>query len=310
MFQDLDGMQPPIQDDAVRDKQGHVVTGGALFRKYLLTRCQEEFERGWELNLPDKPEGETQEAVLLSDEYYLAAAAKRKGLGLVQFIGELYKLGMLNIRIMHECVHKLLDFKGMPDESSVESLVKLLRTVGQTMEKDQKGMEMVKVYFDRIENAMTTEGLPSRTYYMLLDMRDLRRNHWVSKDSDKGPKTIQEIRNDAARAQDAARANNMRGPGGRPPMGGRDGGRQYSSGPPPPDYTKNHVGIDDLKKLARNARSNQSFAATSLGPSSMLGSRSNSGRRGLGPMSKDDSGPTSRTGTPPVKDKETRNQFE
>jgi translation initiation factor 4G len=312
MFQDLDGMHPPIQDDAVRDKAGNVVTGGALFRKYLLTRCQEEFERGWEVNLPDKPEGETQEAVLLSDEYYEAAAAKRKGLGLVQFIGELYKLGMLNIRIMHECVHKLLDFKGMPDESSVESLVKLLRTVGQTMERDGKGLEMVKVYFDRMQNAMHTEGLPSRTYYMLLDIIDLRRNGWVSKDSDKGPKTIQEIRNDAARAQDAARQNNMRGGGGRPPMGGRDGGRQYSSGgmPPPPDYTKNHVGIEDLKKLTRNARSNQSFAATSFGPSNMLGSRSNSGRKGLGPMSKDDSGHSSRTGTPPVKDKETRNAFE
>jgi translation initiation factor 4G len=219
---------------------------------------------------------------------------------------------MLNIRIMHECVHKLLDFKGMPDESSVESLVKLLRTVGQTMERDGKGLEMVKVYFDRMQNAMHTEGLPSRTYYMLLDMIDLRRNGWVSKDSDKGPKTIQEIRNDAARAQDAARANNMRGPGGRPPMGGRDGGRQYSSGgvPPPQDYTKNHVGIDDLKKLTRNARSNQSFAPTSLGPSNMLGSRSNSGRKGLGPMSKDDSAPSSRTGTPPVKEKETRNAFE
>jgi translation initiation factor 4G len=95
-------------------------------------------------------------------------------------------------------------------------------------------------------------------------------------------------------------------------MGGRDGGRQYSSGgvPPPQDFTKNHVGIDDLKKLARNARSNPSSVVTSFGPSNMLGSRSNSGRKGLGPMSKDDSGPSSRTGTPPVKDKETRNAFE
>jgi hypothetical protein len=31
----------------------------------------------------------------MSDEYYIAAAAKRRGLGLVKFIGELYKLGML-----------------------------------------------------------------------------------------------------------------------------------------------------------------------------------------------------------------------
>ena len=53
------------------------------------------------MNLPEKPEGVTEEAAMLSDEYYIAAAAKRRGLGLVKFIGELFKLGMLTERIMH-----------------------------------------------------------------------------------------------------------------------------------------------------------------------------------------------------------------
>jgi translation initiation factor 4G len=125
-------MSPEIRDETVVDKHGNPVVGGALFRKYLLNRCQEEFERGWEVNLPEKPEGQSGEAALLSDEYYIAAAAKRKGLGLIQFIGELYKLKMLTLRIMHECVLKLLDFEGLPDESAIESLVKLIRTVGST----------------------------------------------------------------------------------------------------------------------------------------------------------------------------------
>lgn len=55
------------------DKNGNPVVGGALFRKYLLNRCQEEFERGWEVNLPEKPEGENAEAALLSDEYYIVS---------------------------------------------------------------------------------------------------------------------------------------------------------------------------------------------------------------------------------------------
>lgn len=88
-----------IKDENIRDKNGNVVAGGSLFRKYLLNRCQEEFERGWKINLPPKPEGVTEEIAMMSDEYYIAAAAKRRGLGLVKFIGELYKLGMLTERI-------------------------------------------------------------------------------------------------------------------------------------------------------------------------------------------------------------------
>jgi len=164
----LETMDSDIKDENVVDRNGKPVTGGALFRKYLLNRCQEEFERGWEVNLPDKPEGQTEEAAMLSDEYYIAAAAKRRGLGLIQFIGELYKLGMLTVRIMHECVMKLLNFEGVPDESAIESLVKLLRTVGATMDNSEQGHGMIGAYFERIEKIMNTPGLPSRMHFMLL----------------------------------------------------------------------------------------------------------------------------------------------
>ena len=130
----LESMSADIKDENIKDKNGNTVTGGNLFRKYLLNRCQEEFERGWKINLPPKPEGQAEEAVMLSDEYYIAAAAKRRGLGLVKFIGELYKLGMLTERIMHECVKKLLDYDGLPDEAEVESLTSLLRTIGSSLD--------------------------------------------------------------------------------------------------------------------------------------------------------------------------------
>ncbi|KAL8965796.1 MAG: hypothetical protein Q9183_003681, partial [Haloplaca sp. 2 TL-2023] len=113
----LESMSPEIKDESVRNQKGEIQVGGALFRKYLLTRCQTEFEQGWKVNLPEKPEGESEEAAMLSDEYYKAAAAKRRGLGLVRFIGELYKLNMLTERIMHECVKKLVDYEGTPDEA-------------------------------------------------------------------------------------------------------------------------------------------------------------------------------------------------
>lgn len=164
----LESMSPDIKDESIRDKAGNVVAGGSLFRKYLLNRCQEEFERGWKANLPPKPEGDTEEAAMMSDEYYVAAAAKRRGLGLVKFIGELYKLGMLTERIMHECVKRLVDYEGMPDEAEVESLTNLLRTIGASLDVSEKGHTLMDVYFARIKMMMETEGLNSRLHFMLL----------------------------------------------------------------------------------------------------------------------------------------------
>lgn len=314
----LETMSPEIKDENVRDRLQNPVVGGALFRKYLLNRCQEEFERGWEVNLPEKPEGQNEGAVMLSDEYYIAAAAKRRGLGLIQFIGELYKLGMLTLRIMHECVLKLLDFEGTPDESAIESLAKLLRTVGYTMENTEAGPKMINMYFERIQKVMNTEGLPSRMHFMLLDVVDLRKKGWKSKDDAKGPKTIQEIHQEALVAQQQAELersrSNQRGGGPRQQMG-RSDARSFSGNSmmPPPDYPRNQLGMDDLRKLSKGASGrNLSNSPAQLGPSSMFTSRSSSGRKGLGPSGLmrggEESGASSRTATPPTqKDKESTN---
>ena len=190
----LESMSPEIKDENILNK-GEVVHGGALFRKYLLNRCQEEFERGWKLDLGDKPEGETEEAKMLSDEYYKEAAAKRRGLGLVRFIGELYKLAMLTERIMHKCVQKLVDYEGMPDEAEVESLTNLLRTIGQPLDSTNNGPRMMDVYFMKINEMIAIEGLPSRLRFMLMDIVDLRKRNWHSKGGAlKGPTTLEEVR--------------------------------------------------------------------------------------------------------------------
>jgi translation initiation factor 4G len=311
-------MSPDIKDENIKDKHGNVVTGGALFRKYLLNRCQEEFERGWKVNMPPKPEGQTEEAALLSEEYYIAAAAKRRGLGLVKFIGELYKLGMLTERIMHECIKKLLELdENGPDESEVESLVSLLNTVGQNLEQSERGPALMNVYFERIVSIMNHPDLPSRLKFKLLDVIDLRKHGWQSKNDDKGPKTLAEIHADAQRKQQEAELERIRqqtsnrGGGGRLPMG-RGDARNFSGGRgmPPPDYTSNNVGTDDLRRLgARTTRNSSNPNGPTLGPSSLFSSgRTNSGRRGLGPGSilgrGEESGNSSRTGTPPQREKD------
>ncbi len=80
----------------------------------------------------------------------------------------------------------------------------------------------------------------------------------------------------------------------------------YGNHAPPPDYASSKVGSDDLRRLraTRNA-----YQPMSFGPSSRLGSRTNSGRKNLGPggnlvRGSDDSAASSRTGTPPAGKKE------
>lgn len=321
----LESMSPEIKDENILDKKGEVVHGGALFRKYLLNRCQEEFERGWKLDLGDKPEGETEEAKMLSDEYYREAAAKRRGLGLVRFIGELYKLGMLTERIMLECVKKLVDYEGMPDEAEVESLTNLLRTIGQALDNTKNGPQMMNAYFTKINEMIVIEGLPSRLRFMLMDIVDLRKKNWHSKGGVlKGPTTLEEVRAQAVQAErekemQRQQDNSRRGGGGgvRPPIG-RGDARNFSGGGqfgmmPPPDYHKNTVGMDDLRRLGSKSGSRQvsSQGQPTFGPTSMFGAPrgSNTRRPGMTSAQKDDSGASSRTGTPPAQ-KEKREKEE
>ncbi|TVY49882.1 Eukaryotic translation initiation factor 4 gamma [Lachnellula occidentalis] len=318
----LETMSPDIKDESILDKNGNIVSGGNLFRKYLLNRCQEEFERGWKMDLGEKPEGErgeekTGEAAMLSEEYYIAAGAKRRGLGLVQFIGELYKLSMLTERIMHECVKKLVDYTGIPDEAEIESLTKLLKTIGANLDSTEKGKPMMDVYFSRIEALVVTPDLPSRLRFMLMDIVDLRKKRWQSKEQNKGPKTLEEVRAEAEAAAAQKAAENARGPRGGGGGGGGGGGRmqmgrgdsrnfsnQYGN-QPPVDYQKNTVGMDDLRRLTnKNSTNRHSSQQMSFGPTSMFSSRSNSRQNKMGPggslsRTGEDSGASSRTGTPP-----------
>lgn len=108
----MEQISPGVQDEQIRDAAGAPVPGGQLFRKYLLIRCQGDFERGFETR-------DTGKSDLFSSTYY---SAKQRGLGLIKFIGELFKLQMLTERIMHECIKKLLGNVEDPDERDLESL--------------------------------------------------------------------------------------------------------------------------------------------------------------------------------------------
>lgn len=91
---------------------------------------------------------------------------------------------------------------------------------------------------------------------------------------------------------------------------GRGDARNFSTGNF--QQNSNQVIGDDLRRLKGSANRSSSGNVT-LGPTSMFSSRSNSGRR-MGPGGAlgrpgEDSGASSRTGTPPVRENSSSNAF-
>ncbi|XP_037077135.1 eukaryotic translation initiation factor 4 gamma 3-like [Pollicipes pollicipes] len=184
-------------------KEGKPVT----FRKLLLTKCQEEFEKDKSLGVNREArqleiEAQTDPALRREKAHALAEEERRVRLrsnGNIRFIGELYKLGMLTDRIMQQCIVKLLHDK---HEDSYECLTKLVTTIGQKLEKaEQTRGKNLSPQFDEFRRLSTDKALSSRVRFMLQDLIELRANSWVSTRAAGQPRpmTIEEVHEQARR---------------------------------------------------------------------------------------------------------------
>ncbi|KAL6449962.1 hypothetical protein SBY92_000747 [Candida maltosa Xu316] len=182
-----------IKDESIVLKDGSVPSGGVLARRILLSTCQREYEKGWSDKLPTNPDGSPLEPEMMSDEYYAMAAAKRRGLGLVKFIGHLYNLNMLNDQVIFDQSKNTVD----PSEDSLENLVQLIKTVGEKLDSNESTRSMIRFVFENVEKIINGIELSSRIKFMLMDLQDLRAAKWKSSKADAGPKTIEEIHRDA-----------------------------------------------------------------------------------------------------------------
>ncbi|KAF9007138.1 armadillo-type protein [Cyathus striatus] len=202
----MEQISSKVQDEGIKNNQGKPIAGGQLFRKYLLNRCQEDFERGWKLNMEtgsssataNAPEDDTTRAVneasktvgggcdtLSPDEDGAYQRTRRQGLGLMKFIGELFKLQMLTERIMHECVKKLLGNIEDPEEEEIESLCKLLTTVGQILDTPKAKAHM-DVYFSRMEELSRSNQFRPHIKNTLRDVIELREHKWIASNTFSG----------------------------------------------------------------------------------------------------------------------------
>ncbi|KAF9486007.1 ARM repeat-containing protein [Pholiota conissans] len=176
-----------MQDDDIRDYEGKPFDGGQPFRDCLFILCWVYIEWGRMAKQTIAPTAVAKVDVdrTVNDvnaKYYAAQKAKRQGLGLIKFIGELFKLQVLTEHVMHEYVKKLLDNIDNPEEEVIESLCKLLTTVGEILDHPESRAHL-DVYFSRMKQLMKSPNINSRMQYMLLDVIELRERKWVSRTS-------------------------------------------------------------------------------------------------------------------------------
>ncbi|ORX56526.1 hypothetical protein BCR36DRAFT_319935 [Piromyces finnis] len=188
-------------------------TNNNVFRKLMLNRCQEEFENNKDNRWSDGDEDEKPVAQMTDEEKLEYSKKqsertkkKRRSLGNIRFIGELYMCQMITQKIIRFCFWTLFNQLKSPDEESVECLCFLFRTVGNKVENQliaiEKDNETLKEwskewnrYFSDMNSLSKNKAFPSRMRFMLMDIIELRKNKWKSKDN--GPKTIAEIHKEA-----------------------------------------------------------------------------------------------------------------
>ncbi|KAI4518893.1 ARM repeat-containing protein, partial [Schizophyllum commune Loenen D] len=202
----MEQISPKVQDDGIRNAECKPITGGQLFRKYLLICCQEFFERSWMSkevtaaaaaikaveSANEKKQGGDNEPDLYSDEYYAAQKAKRQGLGLIRFLGELFKLQMLPERVMHQCVQKLLGNFDDPKEEDLEGLCVLFTTVGELLDIPRAHVHM-DVYLARMKELTKMLTVSPRLRFSLQDVIELRQRNWRARRPAAEPTSLAQI---------------------------------------------------------------------------------------------------------------------
>lgn len=187
----------------------------AVFKKRLITQCQKEFEKHRDNELVknnverlkeiDDEEDATKQEELRAAYELESYKIRRRAVGTVHFIGELYKIEMLTSKIMQSCISHLLD-PSMCSEETLECLCKLLTTIGKRLEKsDAKKVDLGEYFLklERLADKKNTVGISSRIRFMIQDLIELRLNNWTPRklQRENKPLTMEEIKAQVAMEQ-------------------------------------------------------------------------------------------------------------
>jgi len=268
-----------------------------LFKKLLLTRCQQEFEIDTAHKIATAIEGVDDK----EEQEYHANLVKKQYLGHMRFIGELYHFDMIKIDIMLFCLESLLtgevaeeekkenkDDDEEADEEKIECFTKLMSTIGDSLERQSVALKEAgkTSSFEKLDECWHTVEImagvckekgphvSNRVKFMLQDLIEMRDKGWVKRRKEETAKTIEQIHKEVAKEEKRSRrsssANNLKSMGGR-----------RSSAPDIRTLNKQNAepkvdddGFTTVKKIGRSASSNTLIRSRSEGYDMRSGSGS------------------------------------
>ena len=221
------------------------------FKGILLNKCLDEFNKknlynDWNVEKKEfdgKKTTFTESERLEKEEEleFRRMKIKKQVLGNIRFIGELFKIGMLRVKVMRDCIESL-------DEEDHEAVCKLFNTIGSTIDT-AKVEAYIDIYFSKITHFSEDMSLNARSRFLYQDLIDLRRNRWKARRQEETAKTLDEIKKDFEREErkkerESQMANNYGGyRGNRDNRDSRRGGQNRGDNRRGDDYRND--GRDD-----------------------------------------------------------------
>ena len=156
----------------------------ATFRKLLTEHCHTAFDDDlakWQEMRRRSRAGLDKAQVEALDLAELKTKARY--LGNIQFIGELFRVNIVSTAVLTSCIGKLLRSADPPEEEALETLCRLLTSVGQQLQEklnerrdgDDKAKAFMEAVFKRLRRyADARDKYSPRVRFLIQDLIDLR----------------------------------------------------------------------------------------------------------------------------------------
>ncbi|KRY85610.1 Eukaryotic translation initiation factor 4 gamma 3 [Trichinella pseudospiralis] len=209
---------------ALRSESRNSTKTESPFIKHLLKRCQMEFYQqnnralvAQRKELEEKMKTAAsylERSEMASELEELEAQNKRRRLGVIRLIGELYKVTLLKVSVLQNDVVKGLTSE--INEENLECLCSLLTNVGAKLEfevqSDPNARQWLNGIFKNLKSYVENSGRSARIRFMIMDLLDLRESKYVPRHQVQKPKSLSEIEREMEeqRRLESARADELR----------------------------------------------------------------------------------------------------
>jgi len=157
------------------------------FRKLLTDHCKNAFEKDmakWKNARSKSREGLSDEDKEILD--FEVSTAKARYLGNIQFIAQLFLVKVLSVSVLANCIVALLKSNDPPEEECIETVCKLMESVGKPLQeklstKEDNSKEFMNIVFKRFKRYYEKgDKYPPRIRFLLLNTIELRET-WTVK---------------------------------------------------------------------------------------------------------------------------------